>query len=657
MKKSRNINFDKPWEIQVILGFLILIINLQNIYCVQPEKEFLHNHTSDTYQINGKVIDISTSTPVQNAKITILNSDTRAIIYNDIFTDENGNYEETLNIDLTGFDNEYSELPPTYYLLNSYPNPIYEAKADHLTIQYTVPGNRVETPAFEMYNSLGSKINPNSYLPAGVYFFRLRFKNDLLTNLEKIMLISDGKLRISLMQIIDKSGQKLSKNKGLTKILNDSIEVLFVVEKNGYIYTERTKNLVKGINNIKNFALVQEGQKSSAVIDSTGGIITVVNDRGDTITLEIPRYAVWNSTTISLTTHKTQPGNPISENVFPGVCITPGGLKLLQPATLNVAFATESLDTNSAALFLIKQFDFILPIGSQTVTGRTISGEIYHFSEFIGGEPTADEASPQADKAGGMNPPDPYGWEDTHDCIDALLWWAEFLTRNGRTEEGQECFDKAEEIAERDARDFLDLPIPEDPCGEYLTTLLKFAELVISLVGGELEEQIQDRVIEVVNMCNLRGEIEYDHHITCTGIDRHTVTKVFGNIPFYVNTLVQPNAKITGGGTATVTINGPQEECYLTATGIHRVDSISGELKADQQGIYWLEMTLNETWYESTTIYVTCPNPDNNSQEQMYSYTIPTQVRFLVEDGWEFTMPDIDCDGGCRWILHIIHQP
>lgn len=657
MKESRNIKFGITWVICVIIGFLIFMINYHNMYGAHPEKEFLNNHTSDTYHISGKIIDISTSTPIQNAKITLLNSDTRAIISNEIYTDDNGNYEETLDIDITGFDNEYSELFSTYCLFNSYPNPISAATGDYLTIQYIVPGDRFETPAFEMYNSLGSKVKPDSYLPAGVYFFRLRFKDEHSTGLQKIMLVTGGKLRISLMQVSGKPGQKLSKNKGLKKILTDSIEVLFAVEKSGYIYTERTKNLVTGINNVGDFALVQEGQKSSAAIDSTGGIITVVNDRGDTITLNIPRYAIWNPTTISLTTHKTQPVNPIAENIFPGVCITPAGLKLLQPATLKVTFATESLDTSSATLFLIRQSDFILPLGNQAVTDSTISGEINHFSEILGGEPTADEATPQAGNAGGMNPSDPYGWKDTHDCIDALLWWAEFLTRNGRTEEGQECFDNAKEIAERDARDFLNLPIPDNPCDEYLTTLLKLAELVMLLVGGDLERQIQDRVIEVVNMCNLRGEIEYDHHIFCTDIDRSTTTKVTGNIPFYVNTLVQPYNAITGGGTAKVTINGPQEECYLTATGIHRVHEISGELKADQQGIYWLEMTLDETWYESTTIYVTCPNPENNSQEQMFSFRIPAQVRFLVEDGYEVTMPDIDCEGGRRWILHIIHQP
>ena len=201
------------------------------------------------------------------------------------------------------------------------------------------------------------------------------------------------------------------------------------------------------------------------------------------------------------------------------------------------------------------------------------------------------------------------------------------------------------------------LPIPEDPCGEYLTTLLKLAELVMLVVGGDLETQIQDRVIEIVNRCNLRGEIEYDHDVTCTDPDRYTHERIVGRIPFYVNTLIEPNASISGGGAATVTIQGAQAECSLYAKGVHRVHNISGELKADQQGIYWLEMTLDETWYESTTIYVTCPDPENNSQGQMFSFRYPTQIRFLVEDGWRYTLPDFECDGSYNWILHIIHQP
>jgi hypothetical protein len=322
-----------------------------------------------------------------------------------------------------------------------------------------------------------------------------------------------------------------------------------------------------------------------------------------------------------------------------------------------VDLASAGLDTVSAALFSVRQSDFILPVGHQTVTQQQMSGKIHHFSEYIGGEPAADEAGPQADHAGGVKPSDPYGWEDTHDCVDALLWWAEFLTRNGRLEEAQECYDKAKEIAERDAGDFLDLPVPDDPCGDYLTALMKFAQLVNLLVGGELESRIQDRVIEVVNRCDLRGEIEYDHQIRCTDPDRYTDTRITGRIPFYVDTQVPPFGAIHGGGEAKVTISGAQEECWLTAGGIHRVNDITGELKADHQGIYWLEMTLNETWYESTTIHVTCPDPENNSHGQMPSFTYPTQVRFLVEDGYTATMPDLECAGSYRWRLYIIHQP
>ena len=54
--------------------------------------------------------------------------------------------------------------------------------------------------------------------------------------------------------------------------------------------------LLKGVNNVNHFSLVEEGQKTSAAIDSTGGGLTVANLLGDTISLEIPPYAIWEPT-------------------------------------------------------------------------------------------------------------------------------------------------------------------------------------------------------------------------------------------------------------------------------------------------------------------------------------------------------------------------
>ncbi len=643
--------------VKILAVAFLIIASHYALYGVQPREKSPGHPALTTIQISGNVIDISTGAPIENAKITLLDPDTRNVICGEIYTDGSGNYEGSVEFEPTGSREGDPGSPSSYAIIQSYPNPLSAAAPDHLTIQYTVPSNRRETPSVLICNIFGSRIGAGDYLPAGVYFYRLGFENGHQTGSGKIVLTSGGRLRISLTQVFQEPVKKPARKGALRDRGEDPAGVLFVIEKSGYICMERRKELVQGINNVNNFSLVEEGQKSSAAIDSTGGVISVANSRGDSIILTIPRYALWEPASITVTSVDTPPGNPIARNIFPGVSITPGGLKLLQPATLKVVLATTAADTGSAMLFSIRQSDFVLPVGGQVVTDSTLSGEIYHFSEFAGGEPTADEAGPQVDGAGGMGPSDPYGWQDTYDCVGALLWWAEFYSRNGMTEEGQKCFDDAKEIAERDAMDFLSLPVPDDPCGGYLTALLKFAELVMLVVGGDLESQVQERVIEIVNRCNLRGEIEYDHDVTCTDIDRYTRTRIVGRIPFYVNTLVQPYNAISGGGTAVVTIEGDQEECYLSATGVHRVDSISGELRADQQGIYWLEMTLEETWYESTTIYVTCPNPENNSQGQMPSFSAPTLVRFLVQDGWKFTLPAIDCDGSYNWILHIIHQP
>jgi len=657
VKTPRMISLCTTVAILATAGMVFSIIDVHHVYAGHPAKGLAPLPGIDTYRISGNVLDVAAGTPIHNSRITLLNCDTRNVLCTDIYTDDNGHYDETLNIDVTDVDHDYSELPPARYSIENYPNPLSAAPTSSLTIQYRVAADRPETPTVEMYDILGRKITLGSHLPAGVYVFRLRFSNDHLTDAKKIVLLTGGRLTISLTQMFEESTQHTGKIDAITTVSSDSLEVLFVIEKSGYASIERTRTLLKGVNNVNNFTLVKAGETASAAVDSTGGRITVMNTRGDTISLTIPRYAIWQSTMITLTALTTQPQNPIGHNIFPGVSVTPAGLMLLQPAALTVSVATGILDTNAAALFAIRQSDFVLPIGRQTVSERTMYGELYHFSDIIGGAPTGDEATPQAGKAGDMKPSDPYGWEDTHDCVDALLWWAEFLTRSGRTEEGQECFDKAKEIVERDAGDFLGLPMPDDPCGEYLTALLKFAELVCLVVGGDLERQIQDRVIEVVNRCNLRGEIDYDHHLLCADVERYTDTKIVGSIPFYVNTLVEPNAAISGGGAASVTITGTQEECSLSGSGVHRVHNISGEMKADQQGVYWLEMTLDETWYESTVLYVTCPDPDNSGQAVMPSFRFPTQIRMLVEDGWRLAMPDSDCDGRYQWTLRIVHQP
>ena len=622
----------------------------------QLQGSYMPDHSEDTYHISGEVTDISTGLPVQEALITILDADTREVISGDIYTDGNGVYDETIAIESTGRENQLSVLPSEYRITDIYPNPSSATYSNHLSIQYTTPGNRIELPVIEWYDILGCRVRTVSSIPEGVYFIRLRFRDGHLTRAEKMILESPGELGISLIQVYEGSGKEVRKA-GSKNMYSDSANVLFVIEKNGYIHTERLKTLKKDINNICNFSLVAEGQKSSATIDSTGGYISVVNDREDTISLEIPPYAIWIPTAITLTALNTPPGNPIARNIFPGVCITPGGMRLRQPAVLGVRLATEVPDTTTAGLFCIRQDDFVLPIGNQAVIDNSITGEINHFSEFIGGEPSSGEAGPQAGEAGGKGATDPYGWEDTYDCVDALLWWAEFYSRNGMTEEEEKCFDDAKKIVEGDASAFLDMPIPDHPCEEYLTALFKFAELVMKVAGGDLETRIGERVIEIVNRCNLRGEIEYDHHVICTDVDRYTDTRIVGRVPFYVNTVAEPYNAIHGAGTANITITGMQEECSLSGSGFLRVNEITGELNADQQGILWLEMTLDETWYESTILYETCPDPDQNSSGPMPSVRGPTQVRFLLEDRYKVTFPSFDCDGSYNWILHIIHLP
>jgi hypothetical protein len=95
------------------------------------------------------------------------------------------------------------------------------------------------------------------------------------------MVESPGIPGFSLVQKLDVHVPCSLKSAKRTDATGDSVTVLFVIEKSGYIYTERPKVLFTEINNVNHFTLVEEGQKSSASIDSTGGVLTVANIRGD----------------------------------------------------------------------------------------------------------------------------------------------------------------------------------------------------------------------------------------------------------------------------------------------------------------------------------------------------------------------------------------
>lgn len=603
--------------------------------------------TEVNFQIDGKICDAANGTAIENVKISIIDCKTRNLLYNNIYTNADGSYSASINLDITSVESTTNKLPLVYYVSNSYPNPVSLSNNKNVIIQYSSPNNSNIKPKLELFNILGERLNPKVNLAAGIYIFRLKFNNGYLSESKKIVITTNGHINFSLQPNELASNKKIAK----TQFSNndnstDSVKVLIVMEKTEYAYMERVIILKSGIDNINNYSLVKAGNQRSAVIDSTGGSLTVTNAVGDSITLIIPTYNIWNSTNITLTAFDTPPKTPIAKNILPGVSITPAGFKLTQPALLKVKFKNDIADTNVAMLFLINQSDFVMPLGHLKVSKNSIVGEIYHFSDYFGGEPSGGETEGQVKKGSEGSGDGLTNWNDTFTDIEGLLSWADELMSMGDDEEAQKVIDRAKEILDKAAKNFLNLPVPDEPCGWYKNQLIKFAEAVFKLIGGDLGNQYSVRVQEIWNRCAIRGCIQCDYAISLVE-GSASDWFITGEIPFH--SLNTDYLSVTGEGTLAQKIYAQTEDCLVTGSGTNQV-TMDGKVTADNQGYLWLEVNWTENWNITNSWTMSCPDGSVTRSEPPYTLKFP--LRFLAVEGYQIVQP-----GQYVWTLHLFNMP
>ncbi|HER40647.1 MAG TPA: hypothetical protein ENO10_05450, partial [Salinimicrobium catena] len=260
--------------------------------------------------------------------------------------------------------------------------------------------------------------------------------------------------------------------------------------------------------------ILVSNSSNKKITPQSGDTLRIFNYKNDLISLIIPPYALQDTTTVTILPHFSAPVNPIAKDIFPGVTILPDSLRLLKPAILRVDMSTGITDTSMSALFFIYDTSLVYPLGNLEITDSSIQGEIYHFSGYLGAEPDGDEIIGQSDNSVLSGSSNPFDWQGTYTLVEGLLKYAEFLMFLGKTEAAQKVIEKANKVMENDAKKFLKEKIPDNPCGWYLNVLFKFAEKVNLMIGGELNMQFSDRIGDLMDLCEFRGEIEFRHHIT-----------------------------------------------------------------------------------------------------------------------------------------------
>lgn len=400
------------------------------------------------------------------------------------------------------------------------------------------------------------------------------------------------------------------------------------------------------VNNEETFAI-----SSQSVTPIKGGTIELTNKNGDKIELIIPPYAVMDTTKITLEVLNDIKPNPFSQNILSTIRILPDGLKLDSAATLKVTFATTIADTSFTILYYRKQNDLAFPLKTRWINNKIAQGNIYHFSEY--GSATVNGYEVVTYSQGTNAFFDPWNWQEFYTFITSLLQYYEMLIRLGLLNEAEALSEKINQRIIDHVNAFLDLPVPEEPCGYYLQTLLKYSSMVFSMVSNEqLEQRITDRLNETLNRCYIRGELEFDYQYCASAEGSEICRTITGFVPFTVNTTVEPHGQINGSGTLVWngTMSGLPSDCFYIETGAVSVN-LGGEMVIDEFGVPWMDFEIAE--HASGTITAGC----EGIPPQTYPFNPPDvnhQIRLLAENNTELIMPIPGASSGSfKWTLHL----
>ena len=141
---------------------------------------------------------------------------------------------------------------------------------------------------------------------------------------------------------------------------------------------------------------VDESLAVSAVISTTGGTLSAQAADGTRFTLDFPEGALQSDEEITLTPMTSVEGLPFSGGLVGGVQMAPEGLLLFKPAMLTIEspkiVAAEGFETVAFGYHQDGEGVYLNP---STVTGNTLTFEVWHFSGAAAAQGTPTEIQTQ----------------------------------------------------------------------------------------------------------------------------------------------------------------------------------------------------------------------------------------------------------------------
>lgn len=277
--------------------------------------------------------------------------------------------------------------------------------------------------------------------------------------------------------------------------------------------------------------------------------IAVANEAGDIYELFVPSSAVDQVTLITITALDTSPSNDMVNIASAGLKLEPDGLVLSVPATLRLFYGSPVSDPELSRIFQVYPGGTLEITPWQEETESGLSGKIYHFSGYTAGTPS-DSRLAESGQNAIDNGPLVDSAAELEMMTGMLEGFGDYHGAKGESGKAGDYYNSASVVAEAAGREFLDQPIPPDPCGEYLNELIRYGRVVGRfVVVGDLASQFRARAEQMLDQCPVEGSISFKFYSQVPALEGGISDPVPFNKP--------PFGILEGGGPGEEWIGGP----------------------------------------------------------------------------------------------------
>jgi hypothetical protein len=397
------------------------------------------------------------------------------------------------------------------------------------------------------------------------------------------------------------------------------------------------------------------------------------------VTVDIPAGAVLEKTTLTLSVKPVTKWGPFSRNMLTGISIQPSGVLFYEPVRISACSYSDYELTENDGIFLLQTNLLAIPCGDPEVSAEEVMAAAitYQSGNFAVASPSFEEVKQQASRLieyaglvgnslpgtipqqghgpcpGGNLPEedDCMGWQYTRKVVTGMMGYCERAIMAGKTYEEGLWRQHIEDFAKKAIKEFLNKPMPFEPCGLYFHAARKYREMEIGLglgiSGDDDSTPLKELMTSLLNKCLFRFTLETREWFNSKerrddggkldeSMNRHG--KYSFNVPVFFTSLNGANdMPIRGEGYETVnyrkTFVLDDKERNETKSGERRVIDVKGGVSVGPDGKWEALVTIflqndirSRAWgkgYGSQGSY-DAASTDNSKTKEYY--------RFLLED-------------------------